>query len=348
MEIYLIEKDYNKFKYLDLYFKTYTDEKVKTVNSDLKTFLMNNKVQCVVSPANSFGLMDGGYDLALTNWYGTQLQERVQDYIIKNFYGEQAVGTSFIIETNKDNQYLIHTPTMRTPEEIVDARIIYQCMRETLILAKKNNIESILIPMFGAHTGNVKPQIVAQMMLKAYQQVNNPPTKIDWNYVETVDMLPEEDFHMGEKYLYELLKCYRVMKSLNILNKALLEDNKTVLFFSLETFKGEVIPSISLSKSKIEKEKADCRQILLNIIKLINTKLYIDDTPSITIGEIINKCTKFKKEKNIELVIVDNIQLITTNKNIQDKVSYINNKLKKLEQELDISIITTSTTTDEE
>lgn len=192
MDIYLIEKDYDKFKYLIPYF--YSSD-VKLVNAYLDSFLSKNKVECVVSPANAFGLMDGGYDYYLTEWYGDQLQERVQQYIIDNFYGEQPVGTSFIIETNKDNQYLIHTPTMRTPEEILDARIIYQCMRTTLIVAKQNNIKSILIPMFGASNGNVKPQVVAKMMYKAYEQINNPPKKIDWNYVSTIEIMPEEDFH---------------------------------------------------------------------------------------------------------------------------------------------------------
>lgn len=196
MEIYIIEKDSRKFKYLRAYFEM--EKNVKLINEDFKVFMKDNWVQCVVSPANSFGLMDGSYDLAITNWYGNQLQERVQEYIIKNYLGEQPVGTSFIIETKKDNQFLIHTPTMRTPEEIVDPRIIYQCMRTTLIVAKKNNIKSILIPMFGAHVGKVKPQIVAKMMWKAYTQINNPPTKIDWDYVEEVDMLPEENFHQDE------------------------------------------------------------------------------------------------------------------------------------------------------
>lgn len=195
MEIYLIEKNFKKFKYLKLYFQT---ENVKLINDDFKNFIRKNKVQCVVSPANSFGLMDGGYDLALTEWYGNQLQERVQEYIIKNYYGEQPVGTSFIIETNKDNQFLIHTPTMRTPEQIVDARIIYQCMRTTLIEAKKNNIKSILIPMFGGSAGNVKPQIVSKMMLKAYTQINNPPQKITWEYADSISMLPEEDFYQTD------------------------------------------------------------------------------------------------------------------------------------------------------
>ena len=94
MKIYLIEKDYRKFKYLQAYFGT---ENVKLINDDFNNFMENNKdkIQCVVSPANSFGLMDGSYDLVLTEWYGNQLQERVQEYIIKNFYGEQPVGTSF-------------------------------------------------------------------------------------------------------------------------------------------------------------------------------------------------------------------------------------------------------------
>lgn len=184
MKIYLIERDFEKFKYLKVYFKDL--ENVCLVNSDFETFIKNNFVQCVVSPANSFGLMDGGYDLALIEWYGEQLQERVQKYIIDNYCGEQPVGTSFIIETNRDNQFLIHTPTMRIPSIIKDDLVIYQCMRTTLMLAKENNIESILIPMFGCLTGGVSPQRVSKLMRLAYEQLQENPTKIDWEYAEKI------------------------------------------------------------------------------------------------------------------------------------------------------------------
>ena len=157
MKIYLIERNFHKFSYLKAYFG---QEDVQLVNDSFKNFVSNNYVQCVVSPANSFGLMDGGYDLALTEWYGTQLQERVQQYIIEHFYGEQPVGSSFIIETNKDNQYLIHTPTMQTPQLIEDPRVIYQCMRSTLIEARKNHMESILIPMFGGSLEACIPRLL--------------------------------------------------------------------------------------------------------------------------------------------------------------------------------------------
>lgn len=33
-------------------------------------FMDTYDVECVVSPANSFGLMDGGYDLTITMWFG--------------------------------------------------------------------------------------------------------------------------------------------------------------------------------------------------------------------------------------------------------------------------------------
>ena len=191
MKIYLIERDYQKFQYLKEFF---IKEVVVLVNDSFHSFLPKNKVQCVVSPANAFGLMDGGYDLAITEWYGNQLQERVQEHIIKNFFGEQPVGTSFIIETNKDNQYLIHTPTMQTPQLIKDPRVIYQCMRSTLIEARKNNIESILIPMFGGSCGGVKPQIVAKMMWAAYTQLKSPPEEIDWRYAEKTKLLSETRF----------------------------------------------------------------------------------------------------------------------------------------------------------
>lgn len=185
MEIYLIERDFNKFKYLQLYFK---DENVILVNESFEKFIKNTRVQCVVSPANSFGLMDGGYDLALTKWYGKELQERVQKYIIENYYGEQPVGSSFIIETRKDNQYLIHTPTMRTPEKIVDTRVIYQCMRTTLMVAKENDIKSVLIPMFGGLTGCVRPQVVAEMMYLGYRQIMGNHKEISWDIIEELKL----------------------------------------------------------------------------------------------------------------------------------------------------------------
>ena len=154
-----------------------------TVTCDrLEHFIASNKVDCIVSPANSYGLMDGGFDLAITTVFGEDLQKRVQEYIIKNYKGEQPVATSFIIDTGKDNIKLIHTPTMRVPFPVKDPMIVYQCMRTTLMTALDNNIEKPVIPAFCGEYGNVNPKVIAKLMYEAYIQVMNPPSSIDWEY----------------------------------------------------------------------------------------------------------------------------------------------------------------------
>lgn len=180
MKIYIIEKNKDKFKYLVPYFDDL--ENVVLVNADFISFMNEYNIECVVSPANSYGIMDGGYDQAIINYFGKELQNKVQKYIIENYYGEQPVGTSFMIDIN-EHQKLIHTPTMRKPSKIKDKRVIYQCMRTTLITAKQNNIENILIPMFGGLTGGIHPHIIAKMMRYAYDQIEEPPEKITWDYV---------------------------------------------------------------------------------------------------------------------------------------------------------------------
>lgn len=155
---------------------------VSVVCEDLNRFLQTHKVDCVVSPANSYGLMDGGFDLAISEYFGWDLQNKVQKYIVDNFKGEQPIATSFIIDTGKDDIKLIHTPTMRVPFPVKDPMIVYQCMRTTLMTALENEIESIVIPAFCGECGDVSPKVIAYLMFEAYKQVFNPPNSIDWDY----------------------------------------------------------------------------------------------------------------------------------------------------------------------
>lgn len=181
MKIYIIDNNKNKIKYAKLYFGSAPD--VQCVCADFEAFVRTTPVECIVSPANSFGLMDGGYDLAITEYFGNQLQRRVQQYIINHYAGEQPVGTSFLISAGKDNRTLIHTPSMRIPSPVKDPVVIYQCMRSTLLCARKHGVKSIVVPLFGGGCGNIHPGMIAELMWKAYRQVNDPPKKMSWKYV---------------------------------------------------------------------------------------------------------------------------------------------------------------------
>ena len=128
--------------------------------------------------------MDGGFDLAISEEFGWNLQERVQKYIVEHYKGEQPIGSSFIIDIGTNNMKLIHTPTMRIQFPVKDPMIVYQCMRTTLMVALENHIESIVIPAFCGEFGDVSPKVIGRLMFEAYKQVMNPPTSIDWDYAE--------------------------------------------------------------------------------------------------------------------------------------------------------------------
>ncbi len=158
---------------------------IEIVCDDFGEFMKTHKeVDCVVSPANAYGFMDGGYDGAITRYFGDGLQKSVQKYITKKLYYEQPVGTSIIVDTPIDGIKLIHTPTMQVPSRIVDYRIIYHCMRSTIITALHNNVKSIVIPAFGACTGGVPLDKVSELMWKAYCQIGTCPKVYDWNYAQ--------------------------------------------------------------------------------------------------------------------------------------------------------------------
>ena len=182
LEIHLLDINKEMTDTWNRFFKGISN--VKVHNDTLENFLNNNDVQGIVSPANSFGLMDGGYDKAIIDYFGNHLMKRVQDYIIENYCGEQPVGTAFSIPIYPevyDCKYLIHCPTMRTPEVIRDSRVIYSCMRSTLIECMRKEMKSVIIPAFGGCTGKVDKRELANMMRLAYEQLINTPNQIDWN-----------------------------------------------------------------------------------------------------------------------------------------------------------------------
>ncbi|ECY1099622.1 phage tail protein [Salmonella enterica] len=146
---------------------------------------------CMVSAANSFGLMDGGVDAAITTYFGTQLQRRVQKYIIQEYLGEQPVGTAFITETGDgEHPWLIHAPTMRVPLIIDGTDAVYNATRAALLAIFQHNksaaeykkIKSVVFPAMGAGCGQVPPDSVARQMRLAWDGFINCATEINWQY----------------------------------------------------------------------------------------------------------------------------------------------------------------------
>ncbi|KNY26391.1 macro domain-containing protein [Pseudobacteroides cellulosolvens] len=124
----------------------------------------------IVSPANSYGYMDGGIDEDYTDFFGISLQNAVMNRLDR-IGGFLPVGSAFTIETdNQRIKYLIFAPTMELPGA-VPAHNCYFAMKAILREIDKNNgrYEEVYCPGLCTCTGRVEPNIAAEEMYKAYK-----------------------------------------------------------------------------------------------------------------------------------------------------------------------------------
>lgn len=141
---------------------------------------------CLVSPANSFGLMDGGVDAAITAFFGDQLMARVQERILMEFLGEQPVGTSMVVATgHAEHPWLAHSPTMRVPMDIRGTDHVYKAMLATIQAVARANelgagIAHVVCPGLGTGYGRMSADEAARQMRAAYQTLLQVPAALTW------------------------------------------------------------------------------------------------------------------------------------------------------------------------
>ncbi|MEG4589078.1 macro domain-containing protein [Microcoleus sp. MOSTC5] len=140
------------------------------------------KCDAIVSPGNSFGFMDDGLDLEISEYFGGQVQERLQKLIQTRHHGELLVGRAEIVDTDHaEIPYLIAAPIMRVPTVLRETVNVYLATRAILTLVKfgtvpdgtpvKHIIETIAIPGMGTGTGKVPPHICANQMKVALEDI---------------------------------------------------------------------------------------------------------------------------------------------------------------------------------
>ena len=140
--------------------------------------IFEQKADAIVSPANSFGYMDGGIDLVYSHFFGWELEARLRDLLVTRHYGELPVGQAVIVPTgSKFIPYLVSAPTMRVPSSIARTLNVYLAFRAALMAVLAHNdgrirrIRSLLVPGMGTGVGEVSPERAARQMRAAYDEI---------------------------------------------------------------------------------------------------------------------------------------------------------------------------------
>jgi O-acetyl-ADP-ribose deacetylase (regulator of RNase III) len=133
----------------------------------------------IVSPANSFGFMDGGIDLAYSHRFGWGLQERLQERLRAEHDGELPVGQAIVVETMDSKiPFMVSAPTMRVPADVSGTVNAYLAFRAVIRAVREHNrlherpLLTVLCPGLGTAIGRMSPRACAVQMHYAYGTVH--------------------------------------------------------------------------------------------------------------------------------------------------------------------------------
>jgi O-acetyl-ADP-ribose deacetylase (regulator of RNase III) len=170
MPYVLIDRNPSMIAAWQMFFADASD--VKIVEGDLTQVVT---CDAIVSPANSFGFMDGGVDYAISERLGWDLQEKLQAQIKALPEGELLVGKVLTLPTNDSLiLYLICAPTMRIPTDfnINTSLNAYLAMKAVLIECMQNpNLATVAMSGFCTGVGKMPPETSARQMYFAYQEI---------------------------------------------------------------------------------------------------------------------------------------------------------------------------------
>lgn len=162
--LHLVDTSPDVVHELRRYFRGVGD--VACSDGDILTVASN----AIVSPANSYGLMDGGIDAVYSSFFGPRLQVAVQEAINRRPDGHLPIGASLAVRTGHERiPFVIVAPTMQTPEEVQSANC-YRAMRAILRLmrAEPEIGREVFCPGLATGVGRVPPAEAAEQMFRAY------------------------------------------------------------------------------------------------------------------------------------------------------------------------------------
>lgn len=169
-------------------------EQVTVINDSI----FDHPSDALVSPANSFGYMNGGIDFSISKHLGWHVEKTLQQKIRSEYHGELLVGQATLVETqHSDFPYLISAPTMRTPTTIWRTPNVYLATKAILTLVQygttadgepiRNKINRVAIPGLGTGVGQMPPLVAARQMRLAWEDVMKEKfkTKEAWKELQS-------------------------------------------------------------------------------------------------------------------------------------------------------------------
>ena len=141
---------------------------------------------------------------------------------------------------------------------------------------------------------------------------------------------------------------------LNLAQHMAFKKDQAVAIFSLEMSREQLVNRMLSLESHVDAQKIRTGRLndeeWMNLVEgsasIANSRLFIDDTPGISLSSMRSKCRKLKMEHDIKIVIIDYLQLMSADGSSgasrQQEISDISRGLKALARELNVPVVALS------
>lgn len=125
---------------------------------------------------------------------------------------------------------------------------------------------------------------------------------------------------------------------------------KHVAVFSLEMSNEQLVQRLIAQETGIDSQRLRTGKLeddewpkFTHAIEVMSdTRIYLDDTPALTPLQLRTKCRRLHLEYNLDLILVDYLQLMSSGSRVENRVqevSYISRNMKVMARELNVPVI---------
>lgn len=142
---------------------------------------------------------------------------------------------------------------------------------------------------------------------------------------------------------------------LSMMRNASIDHEMPIALFSLEMSSLQIVNRLISSEAELDSDKIkkgnlkdyEWQQLLHKTDQLNNAKIFIDDTPALTILELRAKSRRLKSQHDIQCIIVDYLQLMSgeygkSSGNREQEIASISRSLKAIAKELNVPVLALS------
>lgn len=138
--------------------------------------------------------------------------------------------------------------------------------------------------------------------------------------------------------------------AMDFMRSCSIKHGRASVIFSLEMSKSEIVMRLLSAEARIKladmragrMSDDDWTQMARRMGEISDAPLFIDDSPNLTMMEIRAKARRLKQKTDLQLIVVDYLQLMTSGKKVesrQTEVAEFSRSLKLMAKELDVPVV---------